>query len=36
VPFFLADSKRWTHAMWHGFVLAGSALHVGAIALVVA
>lgn len=36
VPFFLADSRRWTHAMWHGFVLAGSALHVGAIALVVA
>ena len=36
VPFFLADRRRWSHAMWHGFVLAGSALHVGAIALVVA
>ncbi len=36
VPFFLAESRRWTHAMWHGFVMAGSALHVAAIALVVA
>lgn len=36
VPFFLADSRRWTHAMWHGFVLAGSALHVASIAIVVA
>lgn len=36
VPFFLADTRRWTHALWHGFVLAGSALHVAAIAIVVA
>lgn len=35
VPFFLADETRFAHAVWHGFVLAGSALHVGAIALVV-
>ena len=35
VPFFLADHARWTHALWHGFVLAGSGLHVAAIALVV-
>lgn len=34
VPFFLADARRWMHAWWHGFVLAGSALHVWAIALV--
>ena len=32
VPFFLADSRRWTHAMWHGFVLAGSALVAAAMA----
>lgn len=31
VPFFLAHTRRWTHALWHGFVLAGSALHVAAI-----
>lgn len=36
VPFFLAHTRRWTHALWHGFVLAGSALHVAAIALVLA
>lgn len=36
VPFFLADHRRWTHALWHGFVLAGSAFHVAAIAVVVA
>lgn len=35
VPFFLAATRRWTHALWHAFVLAGSALHVAAIALVV-
>ncbi|MBC7172830.1 MAG: hemolysin III family protein [Polyangiaceae bacterium] len=35
VPFFLADHARWTHALWHGFVLAGSGLHAAAIALVV-
>lgn len=34
VPFFLADHRRWMHALWHGFVLAGSAFHVAAIALV--
>lgn len=34
VPFFLAHTRRWTHAMWHGFVLAGSALHVAAIVAV--
>lgn len=28
VPFFLVDGKRWMHAAWHGFVLAGSAFHV--------
>jgi hemolysin III len=36
VPFFLAHRTRWMHALWHGFVLAGSALHVAAIALVLA
>ncbi len=35
VPFFLADKTRWTHAVWHGFVLAGSALHVASIAFMV-
>lgn len=35
VPFFLAHSRQWMHAAWHGFVLAGSAFHVAAIALVV-
>jgi len=34
VPFFLAHTRRWTHALWHGFVLAGSALHVAAIVTV--
>lgn len=34
VPFFLAHTRRWMHAWWHGFVLAGSAFHVAAIALV--
>jgi hemolysin III len=34
VPFFLLEGRRWMHATWHGFVLAGSALHVAAIALV--
>ena len=36
VPFFLAHTRRWMHAWWHGFVLAGSAFHVAAIALVIA
>lgn len=36
VPFFLAEKRQWTHALWHGFVLAGSALHVASIAAVVA
>jgi hemolysin III len=35
VPFFLVEGRRWMHAAWHGFVLAGSALHVGAVVLVV-
>lgn len=34
VPFFLADHRRWMHALWHAFVLAGSAFHVAAVALV--
>lgn len=34
VPFYLA-SRRWSHSIWHLFVLIGSALHVAAIALVV-
>jgi|JI10StandDraft_1071094.scaffolds.fasta_scaffold165587_2 hemolysin III len=34
VPFFLAHTRRWTHALWHGFVLVGSALHVAAIAVI--
>jgi len=34
VPFFLAHRRRWMHAWWHGFVLAGSALHVASVALV--
>jgi hemolysin III len=36
VPFFLAHTRRWMHACWHAFVLAGSAFHVAAIALVIA
>jgi len=32
VPFFL-HQRKWMHAWWHGFVLAGSALHVAAVAL---
>jgi hemolysin III len=35
VPFFLIEGRRWMHAAWHGFVLAGSALHVAAIVIVV-
>lgn len=31
VPFFLLEGRRWMHATWHGFVLAGSALHVAAV-----
>jgi hemolysin III len=34
VPFFLAHRRRWMHAWWHGFVLAGSAFHVACVALV--
>lgn len=34
VPFFLVEGRRWMHAVWHGFVLAGSAFHVAAVALV--
>ena len=34
VPFFLAHHRKWMHAWWHGFVLAGSALHVAAVFLV--
>lgn len=36
VPFFLAHRTKWMHACWHGFVLAGSALHVAAVVLVLA
>lgn len=35
VPFFLVEGRKWMHAAWHGFVLAGSALHVLAVASVV-
>jgi hemolysin III len=31
VPFFLAERRRWMHALWHGFVMAGSAFHVLAV-----
>ncbi len=34
VPFFLAHHRRWMHACWHGFVLAGSGLHVACVVLV--
>lgn len=33
VPFFLVEGRRWMHATWHGFVLAGSAFHVAAVAI---
>ncbi len=33
VPFFLAHRTKWMHACWHGFVIAGSALHVAAVVL---
>ncbi len=35
VPFFLLHGRRWMHATWHAFVLAGSAFHVAAVAVVV-
>lgn len=35
VPFFLIEGRRWMHATWHGFVLAGSVFHVLAVACVV-
>jgi hemolysin III len=32
VVFFALDSRlRYAHAIWHGFVVAGSALHVFAV-----
>lgn len=34
VPFYLS-TRRFAHAIWHGFVLAGSACHVAAVALYV-
>lgn len=33
VPFFLAHRRKWMHAWWHAFVLAGSGLHVAAVVL---
>ncbi len=33
VPFFLVEGRKWMHATWHGFVLAGSAFHVAAVAM---
>lgn len=36
VPFFLVEGKKWMHATWHGFVLAGSLFHVVAVAHMVA
>ena len=36
VPFFLVEGKKWMHATWHGFVLAGSLFHVIAVARIVA
>lgn len=27
VPFYLWKSRKYTHAIWHGFVLAGSIMH---------
>lgn len=35
VPFFLVEGKKWMHATWHGFVLAGSLFHVLAVARIV-
>lgn len=35
VPFFLLEGRKWSHAIWHGFVLAGSAFHVLAVAAIV-
>jgi hemolysin III len=32
---FYLGKRRWMHAWWHGFVLAASALHVAAVALIV-
>jgi hemolysin III len=32
-PFYQTHRHRFTHAVWHGFVLAGSACHVVAVAL---
>ncbi|MBX7191620.1 MAG: hemolysin III family protein [Sandaracinaceae bacterium] len=36
VPFFLVEGKKWMHATWHGFVIAGSVFHVLAVASVMA
>lgn len=35
VPFFLLEGRKWSHAIWHGFVLAGSLFHVLAVAAIV-
>ncbi|MBN8613580.1 MAG: hemolysin III family protein [Deltaproteobacteria bacterium] len=35
VPFFLLEGRKWSHTIWHGFVLAGSAFHVMAVAAIV-
>jgi hemolysin III len=35
VPFYLWKSRRYTHAVWHGFVLAGVACHFFAVLSVV-
>ena len=32
VPFFLWDSRRFNHAIWHVFVLAGTGCHLVAVA----
>ncbi len=31
VPFFIADSRRFNHAIWHVFVLAGTGCHLTAV-----
>lgn len=35
VPFFCRDDKRYFHAVWHLFVMAGTACHFGAVLLYV-
>jgi len=36
VPFYLWKSRRFTHAVWHVFVLAGVACHFMAVLSVMA